>query len=123
MPASDLYDRSIVYFGRGRQAVRISCGSRAQAELLAKLVALGLRGSLRLPTSEQACHASTERLEARLNGVRTVFGALAESRSGNDTTRNEVANLLMHWFIHGRGKENKKSRGRSRTDILNPTAA
>ncbi len=102
MPEADMYDRAVVYFGRGPKAVRVPCGSRAQAELLAKLAALGLRGSLYVPTSERACHESLARLDARLAEARAEFEALAQGRSGDEKTRDQVVELLMHWFVHGR---------------------
>jgi hypothetical protein len=102
MPASDMYDRNVVFFGKGRHAVRIRCDSRAQGELLAKLAHLGLRAKVNLPDKEQACRHTLDRLEGRLKQARAEFDALAESRSGGNKTRDEVVDLLMHWFTHGR---------------------
>jgi hypothetical protein len=109
MPASDMYDRTAVYFGRGKRTTRVSCRSRAQAELLAKLATLGLRGPLRLPTNEQACRDSLACLEVRLAEAQTVFQALAQSRSGDEKTRSQVVDLLMHWFLQGRGRRSAGS--------------
>ncbi|MGH7916355.1 MAG: hypothetical protein ACREQE_02715 [Candidatus Binataceae bacterium] len=75
------------------------------------LVGLGLRGSASLPASEEACRERLSRLEQRLIKARAEFEALAESRGGNDKAREEVVELLMHWFVHG--KENGISRARS----------
>ncbi|MGH7913504.1 MAG: hypothetical protein ACREPW_02485 [Candidatus Binataceae bacterium] len=102
MPASDMYDRNVVFFGKGRGATRIACASREQAELLARLVILGLHGSVSLPMGERNCRDLLGRLEVRLAQARGEFDALAESRGGNEKTRDEVADLLLHWFVHGR---------------------
>jgi len=105
MPVSDMYDRNVVFFGKGRDATRIACACREQAELLARVVTLGLRGSVSLPTGEQNCRDRMTNLEARLAQARVEFQALAESRGGSDKTRDEVVGLLLHWFVHGRGKK------------------
>ncbi len=78
-------------------------------ELLAKLATLGLREPVDLPVSEQACRGSLARLESRLEQARTEFEALVKSRAGNDKTRDEVTDLLMHWFIHGRTVKGQES--------------
>jgi len=71
MPPSDMYDRAAVYFGRGQRAARVSCQSRAQAELLSKLAALGVRGMQRLPAGEAG-------LSRRLSSPRCPFRESAE---------------------------------------------
>jgi hypothetical protein len=109
MPASDMYDRAAVYFGRGKRTTRVECESRAQAELLAKVANLGLRGPLQVPTNEQECRHSLARLEVRLAEAQTVFQALAQSRSGDEKTRSQVVELLMHWFLQGRGRRSARS--------------
>jgi hypothetical protein len=111
MPASDMYDQAVVYFGRGRRAVRVSCRSRPQAELLAKLASLGLRGLMRLPTGEQACSETLARLDARFAEARTEFESLAKSRSGDEKTRSQVVDLLMHWLVQGRRRRDAVSQG------------
>ncbi|MGC2202620.1 MAG: hypothetical protein WA633_21100 [Stellaceae bacterium] len=102
MPASDMYDRSAVYFGRGERAMRVSCHSRPQAELLGKLASLGLRGPLRLPMDEHDCRDTLALLDGRLAEARTEFEALAQSRSGDERTRSQMVELMLHWFVHGR---------------------
>jgi hypothetical protein len=110
MPASDMYDRNVVFFGKGRGATRIACNSREQAELLARLASVGLRGSVSLPKSQQNCRECLDRVEARLAHARKEFEALAESRGGNEKTRGEVLDLLMHWFVHGCGEQQQPNR-------------
>jgi hypothetical protein len=104
MPASDMYDRNVVFFGKGRDATRIACDSREQAELLDRFVTLGFRGSVSLPEGAQACREYLTRVQDRLSQARAEFEALAESRGGNDRAREEVIDLLMHWFVHGRSR-------------------
>jgi hypothetical protein len=102
MAASDMYDRAVVYFGRGQRSTRVSCQSRAQAELVSRVASLGVRGLLRLPTGEQACRDTLARLDARLLAALTEFEALAQSRSGDERTRSQVTELMMHWLVQGR---------------------
>jgi type I restriction-modification system DNA methylase subunit len=102
MPSSDMYDRDVVYFGTGRNAVKIKCRSREQAELIARLVNLGLHGPLALPVGARECREHLARLDTRLEQARAEFEQLAESRGGSEKTRAEVVELLMHWLIHGR---------------------
>jgi predicted small lipoprotein YifL len=104
MPASDMYDRDMVYFGRGQRVARVACRSRAQAELLSRLAGLGLRGPVQLPASEEASRQSLVRLDKRLAQARATFESLAHSRSGDDKTRVQVVELLLHWFLHGRDR-------------------
>ena len=113
MPASDMYDRNVVFFGKGRGAARIQCASREQAELLSRLALLGIRGPVCLPASEQACRECLVRLEARLERAQSEFADLAESRGGNEKARAEVVELLMHWFVHGRQRAARASAGSS----------
>jgi hypothetical protein len=107
MPASDMHDRSAVFFGKGRKAMRITCDSREQAELLLRFIELSLRGSISLPANAESCADHLHRLEERLAHARAAFESLAESRGGNDKTRAEVIELLMHWFVHGRERKGR----------------
>ena len=102
MPASDMYDRNVLYFGTGRNATRIKCDSRPQTELLASLANLGLRGRLSVPADEASCRDCLMRLDSRLEEARSDFEALVASRTTNEKTRAEVTDLFMHWFVHGR---------------------
>jgi hypothetical protein len=105
MPATDMYDRTVVYFGEGRRAKRVSCESRTQAELLAKVAALGLRGSVSLPANEGTSRNTLRQLEGRLAEARNAFEGLARNRSGDEKTRSQIVDLLMHWFVQGRGRK------------------
>lgn len=110
MPASDMYERNVMFFGKGRSAAKTVCEGRGQAELLARVASLGLRGAVAIPASEQNSRDGLERLEARLTRARTEFAGLAESRGGNEKTRGEVVDLLTHWFVHGRGRAAQSTR-------------
>jgi hypothetical protein len=100
--ATDMYDRNAIYFGTGRNAKRIDCESRGHAELIRRLSSLGLRGSVQVPRTEHACQGRLVLLEDRLQKARHIFEVLADSRGGDEKTRKEVIELLMHWFIFGR---------------------
>lgn len=105
LPTTDFYDGAAVYFGRGRNVARINCSSRAQAEIVAKLAALGLRGLVRVPRSEAGCKAARRELEGRLDLARARFEELAQTRSSNEKTQGEIVDLMMHWFVHGRPRD------------------
>jgi hypothetical protein len=107
-PVSDMYDRNTVIFGKGAKAARVQCGSREQAELLERLVRHGCRGTVKLPIEASVCSNRLRQLESRLKQARAVFSDLAESCGGNDKTRDEVVELLMHWFIQGRERKDKE---------------
>ena len=107
MAASDMYDRNVLYFGTGRSATKITCGSRPQTELLASLANLGLRGRLAVPAEEASCRDSLTGLDSRLKQARSEFEALVASRTTNEKIQAEVTDLLMHWFVHGRGRRDE----------------
>lgn len=92
--ASDMYDRKAVYFGEGRNAKRLECDSRGQAEFVNRIASLGLRGSMPVPIAERACRDMLARIDDRLQKSQSVFEALVESRAGDEKTRREVTELL-----------------------------
>jgi len=101
-PPEHMFDARVVYFGRRHEAV-VECASRAEAELVARLGALGLGGTVSLPPSEAECAALLAKLDARVGQARARFDDVAASRTGdNEKLRQAVTELLMHWFVHGR---------------------
>jgi hypothetical protein len=69
---------------------------------VSKIASLGIRGLRGLPVGEQACRDTLARLNARLADARTEFEALAQSRSGDERIRSQVAELMVHWLVQGR---------------------
>jgi len=56
-----------------------------------------------VPPTEAECSALLTSMEARLGDARSKFEELAASRTGDDKLRKGVVELLMQWFVHGRG--------------------
>jgi hypothetical protein len=96
-----MFDARVVSFGKDRK-IRLECASRAHAELVARLANLGISGVTSLPSDEGGAERLLAALENRLTEARTRFEELASSRTGVEKLSDDVADLLMHWFVHGR---------------------
>jgi len=114
--AQDMFDACVVSFGKDRK-IRLKGESRAQAELIARLANLGIRGKIILPVDEEDARHLLEALETRLSEARARFEMLASSRTGTEKLHNDVVDLLMHWFVHGRSNQRSGERamGQMRT--------
>jgi len=73
-----------------------------QAALAAALAELGVRGKVTVPAQAAACRQTVRELAARLAEAQRRFGELAASRTGTPALQNRTAELLLHWFMHGR---------------------
>lgn len=102
IPEPDMFNWETVYFGKGRRGTHLVCASRAQAELVARLANLGVCGDVGLPAEETSCRRLLVALDSRLAEARVRFEALASSRTGTEKLREDVVDLLMYWFVHGR---------------------
>lgn len=96
-----MFDNRTVYFGRNRQG-HLNCASRAQAELVVRLADLDISGNVELPADEKTCRRILAVLDTRIAEARERFESLAGSRTGTQKLRNEIVNLMMRWFLHGR---------------------
>jgi hypothetical protein len=99
--AINFFEATTVYFGR-RPAVSHVCASRAEAELITSIAQAGLRGPVSIPTAERECHQVLSSLEQRLISSKAKLDELAQQYAGTDKLREQVADILQRWFIHGK---------------------
>ena len=97
-----MFDREIVFFGKDRQAARIVCSSREQAELAKRLAELGFHGEVELPVDSDRCAGTLGELENRLTAARIEFETLASSRIADKKKRSEIVEVLLEWLVHGK---------------------
>ena len=100
--SGSMFDRETVFFGTTKDAARVVCSSRPQAELVKRLAELGLRGELELPEQSERCESILAELDAKLAAAREEFETVASNRATDEKIRGEIVNLLTQWFIHGK---------------------
>jgi hypothetical protein len=98
--AENWFEATTIYFGK-KPATSHVCASRAEAELLATVARAGVRGPISVPATEEECRQLCQQAEARVALARAKFDDLAAQRAGSDKLREQVADLLYRWFIHG----------------------
>ena len=98
---SPMFDPNTVYFGKGRR-VHVDCQSRGQAELVARLANLGVVEEVKLPAELDPCFKLLDRVNVRLDKAVARLRELAESRTGDERTRQELMEVLERWFVLGR---------------------
>ena len=101
--ATNFFEATTVCFGR-KPVVSYVCGSRDEAELIAAVAQVGLRGPVSIPISEKECRQAHAALDKRLTEAKTKLEKLAQQYSGTDKLREQVADILNRWFIHGKGE-------------------
>jgi hypothetical protein len=102
LPAeNDMFEPNVVFFG-SKPAFSHECGSRAEAELLFTVAEAGLRGPVSLPDTEAGCRRVLQNIRERLTQGNRLMEEMAESRAGTDKLKEQVAETLRRWFIHGR---------------------
>jgi hypothetical protein len=99
--APNMFDNETVYFGRDRKTHMI-CQSREEAELVKLLADLGVSGFVNIPRSVAGCQRVLAAVEERIATARARFEDLAASRTGIESLRDDIVELLMRWFLHGR---------------------
>jgi len=99
--APNMFDNETVYFGRDRKTHMI-CQSREEAELVKLLADLGVSGLVNIPRSVAGCQRVLVAVEERLAAARARFEELAATRTGMEKLREDIVDLLVRWFIHGR---------------------
>jgi hypothetical protein len=107
--AHAMFDKEIVFFGDHRHAQRVVCSSRGQAELIARLATLGVRGALRVPDGERECRRLMEELGAKLEHAHQEFETIASERIADEKKRAEMIGLMMQWRIHGKPSPRSRS--------------
>jgi len=102
MGKGHMFDPAGVDFTQGKTVHHETYANPAQAELVAALANLEIRGQIELPTDQAACDEWQKEIDKRLTGARNRFDALSGSRTGTQTLRDAAAGLLLQWFTHGR---------------------
>jgi hypothetical protein len=98
---SPMFDPDTVYFGKAREA-HVDCPSHAQAELIVRLANLGVSGKVKLPADTGPCFKLIDRVNVRLDKALARLRELAESRTGDERVREQLAEVLERWFVLGR---------------------
>lgn len=101
--AHNFFEATTVYFGK-KPAVAHVCDNRAEAELIVSIAQAGLRGPVSIPATERECQQVAQSLEKRLTDAQAKFGELAQQYAGTDKLREQVADILNRWFIHGKSE-------------------
>ncbi len=97
------FEANTVYFGK-KPVVSLICESRAEAELVAAIARTGLRGQIKVPTTEKECLSLTRQLNSRLETGMQKFDELAQQYAGTDRVREQLAAILKQRFILGKPK-------------------
>jgi hypothetical protein len=98
-----LYDPKGVDFVQGKSHQQQTYAGIEQAALVAALANLEIRGLVELPDDDDTCRQWRQGIDGRLATARARFDTLTGSRTGSENLRDAAADLLMQWFIHGRG--------------------
>ena len=99
--APKMFDNETVYFGKDRKSHMI-CRWREEAELVKLLADLGVSGLVQIPQSTAGCQRVFSAISERLAAARARFEELAATRTGMEKLREDIVDLLVRWFIHGR---------------------
>ncbi len=98
---SPMFDPNTVYFGKSDKT-HMDCPSRGQAELVVRLATLGVTGRVKIPADLDPCFKLLDRVNVRLEKALGRFRELAESRTGDERVRQQLADVLERWFVLGR---------------------
>jgi methylase of polypeptide subunit release factors len=104
---SPMFDPDTVYFGKARKS-HIDCSSHGQAELVVRIANLGVSGEVLVPSDLGTCLKLLDRVNVRVDKAVARFTELAESRTGDERVRQQLAEALLHWFVLGR-EETKRA--------------
>lgn len=113
-----MFDSQTVYFGRARRQ-HIVCGTRGQAELVARIADLGVTGGIEVPRSNPDTIKLLDKLNHRHVAAAKRLRELAESRGGSEQTQEEVFKLLERWYVLGKPSARNSS---GRNDTPNESA-
>ncbi|MBM4019589.1 MAG: hypothetical protein FJ288_14930, partial [Planctomycetes bacterium] len=97
-----LFEPRTVVYRSGGERHEVTYSSVEQAALAAALAELGVRGQVTVPADGGACRRAALELPGRITAARRRFEELAGLRTGTPALQDRTAELLMHWFIHGR---------------------
>jgi hypothetical protein len=106
--AADMFGASTVFFrqGKTKAAQQLALPSRAHAELARIVAAHGIRGAVALPVAPRAAQSLLLRVTDRLTALTDLAHKRAAEITGNERLAAELAELLMHWLIHGKPAKN-----------------
>lgn len=104
--ATNFFEATTVYFGKA-PAVSIVSNNRGEADLIAAIARVGLRGHIAIPTSEDECLALNNDLGARIERGMEKLNDLAERYAGTERARQQVAAILRQWFITGQHDDHR----------------
>jgi hypothetical protein len=98
-----MFGANTVFFRAAKgAAVQLALPSRAHAELAHLLATRGIRGEVALPATERDATSLLDRMRDRLAGQSERAGRLARGQTGDVRLADDVAGLLMQWFVHGK---------------------
>jgi hypothetical protein len=100
--AGDMFNPKGVVFKGNKETHHITCANSEQAALVAALAGIGIRGSIQVPKSAEACGQCLEELGHRIKRAEERFAGLAASRTGTESLQEKTASLLVHWHLHGK---------------------
>jgi hypothetical protein len=100
--ADHLFDPTAVVFASGKDRKEVAYHNVEQAELVAILANLEIRGKVKLPHDPKNCAHWIEQLQKRLHSAHSTFENIAASRTGTARLQEQTTDMLMQWFIHGR---------------------
>lgn len=101
--ADHMFSPTGVDFVQGQTVLHETYNNTEQALLVEKLANLNIHGLIDLPKDNDYCRRCRLDIEFRLSQARARFEALAASRTGTPAMQEATTNLLVQWFIHGRG--------------------
>ncbi len=99
---ADFFDRDAVFFGTGKEAVKLKLPSPFHAKLVFRLAALDVRGRIVLPATPEEAGKILASLNDHIAKTQHRLQELAARRTGNERIRTKVCDLLRLWFVHGR---------------------
>lgn len=105
LEADGMFDTETVYFGRKREW-HLECSSRGQAELVKRLADLGVTDAVYVPKNMADAVQLLDRVNHRHEKAMARLRELAESRTSDEDTYEQVAKVLERWFVQGRPKVN-----------------
>lgn len=100
LDSGGMFDTQTVYFGKARRQ-HIVAASRGQAELIARVAELGVTGGVMMPRTNEHTMKLLDALNVGHAAAAKRLKGLADSRSGDSETQEQVFKLLERWYVLG----------------------
>ena len=101
--ANHIFIPNGVEFYKGKRVMhREEYASIEHAASVATLANFGNLGEIEVPADESDCVKCRTEIVRRLGEAQTRFSEFAASRTASENLRDEIAALLLHWFVHGK---------------------